>query len=40
MERVHSLRQYYDIIDQGTGAEKAAKIPDFPRILEFELTNH
>lgn len=40
MKRVHPLKKYYNIIDRGTGAEKMKALPEFPRILEFELTNH
>lgn len=40
MQRVHPLKVFYDIIDQGGVEEKVANLPEFPRILEFEITNH
>lgn len=40
MKRVHPLKQFYDIIDTGEPQEKLARLPDFPRIIELEITNH
>lgn len=39
-ERVPPLRKFYQIIDHGDAASKAAALPEFPRILELEITNH
>lgn len=40
MERQHPLKQFYSIIDNGEPREKLKNLPDFPRIIEMEVTNH
>lgn len=38
--RVNELKTIYQTIDSGTAEEKMAKLPVFPKIIEFEITNH
>lgn len=40
MERVHPLKPFYDVIDIGEPKTKLEQLPDFPRIIELEITNH
>lgn len=40
MERVHPLKRFYATIDRGDIEYKISHIPEFPRIIEFEITNH
>lgn len=40
MGKVHPLRKFYDVIDTGEPKEKLERLPDFPRIIEMEITNH
>lgn len=40
MERIHPLKRFYNIIDKGDVEYKKTHIPEFPRIIEFEITNH
>ena len=40
MQREHPLKQFYNIIDHGSGEDKMGLIPEFPRIIELEITNH
>ncbi len=40
MQRIHPLKQFYNIIDHGSGDGKMSSIPEFPRIIELEITNH
>lgn len=39
MNRIHPLKQFYDIIDDGDINKKLKSLPDFPRIIELEITN-
>ena len=38
--RNNRLKEVYKTIDFGTVEEKINNLPDFPKIIEFELTNH
>lgn len=38
--RENELKKIYKTIDNGTAAEKIARLPEFPKIIEFEITNH
>ena len=38
--RENALKNIYKTIDNGTAAEKMANLPVFPKIIEFEITNH
>lgn len=40
MHRVNRLKEIYKTIDNGTAEEKMKKLPVFPKIIEFEVTNH
>lgn len=40
MERMNRLKEIYKTVDRGTAEEKIQNLPVFPRIVEFELTNH
>lgn len=40
MKREHPLDYFYKTIDHCTIEEKVSHLPDFPRIIEFEITNH
>ncbi len=40
MERKNPLKEIYGTIDHGTAKEKMLSLPEFPKIIEFELTNH
>lgn len=40
MGKTHPLRPFYDVIDTGEPKEKQERLPDFPRIIELEITNH
>lgn len=40
MNREHPLKKFYAIIDKGDIKEKLEHLPSFPRIIEFEITNH
>ncbi len=40
MERVHPLKRFYDMIDRSDIEYKKSHIPEFPQIIEFEITNH
>lgn len=40
MERNNRLKEIYKTIDDGKAEEKAKNIPLFPKIIEFEITNH
>ncbi len=38
--RKNRLKEIYKTIDTGTAKEKIANLPTFPKIIEFEITNH
>ena len=38
--RENELKKIYRTIDSGTAREKMANLPIFPKIIEFEITNH
>lgn len=40
MERVNRLKEIYKTIDSGTAEYKMQNLPKFPKIIEFEVTNH
>ena len=40
MQTKHPLRRFYDVIDSGSPQEKLKRLPDFPRMIELEITNH
>lgn len=40
MNRVNSLKEIYKTIDTGTAEGKLKSLPPFPKIVEFEITNH
>jgi radical SAM protein with 4Fe4S-binding SPASM domain len=40
MKREHPLKKFYEVIDRGDINYKINNIPDFPSIIEFEVTNH
>ncbi len=40
MERQNRLKEIYKTIDRGNAEEKINNLPDFPKIIEFEITNH
>lgn len=40
MQRVNRLKEIYKTIDNGTAEEKMKNLPKFPKIIEFEITNH
>lgn len=40
MKREHPLKKFYSVIDNGEPYEKLKALPDFPRIIEMEITNH
>ena len=40
MERVHPLKKIYKFIDNGSGENKMKNLPEFPRIIELEITNY
>lgn len=40
MQRVNRLKEIYRTIDNGTGEYKIQNLPMFPKIIEFEVTNH
>jgi len=39
MERVHPLKTFYSIIDNGDINNKLNNLPEFPRVIELEITN-
>lgn len=40
MKREHPLKRFYSVIDNGEPHEKLKALPEFPRIIEMEITNH
>lgn len=40
MKLTHPLQKFYQIIDHGDYNSKQAHLPEFPRLLELEITNH
>ena len=40
MGKTHPLKPFYDVIDTGNPKEKWERLPEFPRIIELEITNH
>lgn len=40
MERINRLKEIYKTIDGGEAQEKIKNLPRFPKIIEFEVTNH
>lgn len=40
MNREHPLKKFYSIIDNGEPHDKLKALPEFPRIIEMEITNH
>jgi len=40
MERKNRLKEIYETIDNGIATEKINNVPEFPKIIEFEITNH
>ncbi|ODR46795.1 hypothetical protein BEI59_23905 [Eisenbergiella tayi] len=40
MKQMNPLTKFYNTIDKGDGKTKIKDVPDFPRIIELEITNH
>ena len=40
MERKNKLKEIYKTIDNGNAQSKLNNLPDFPKIIELEITNH
>lgn len=40
MERINRLKEIYKTIDYGNAKDKMRNLPEFPKIIEFEVTNH
>ena len=40
MGKTHPLKPFYDVIDTGNPKEKWERLPEFPQIIELEITNH
>lgn len=40
MERINRLKEAYKTIDTGNAEDKMRNLPVFPKIIEFEVTNH
>ena len=40
MDRVNRLKEIYKTIDNGGVEDKVCNLPQFPKIIEFEVTNH